>query len=269
MLTHNAFPRYVQAMTHDASSQLRRGFAGSANKLYAQLALPPAVLGWWSSPALARTMPFVLFMCVLALRGVAVQLAPNFDSFDVRWLYGVQAALAFLAMLLWRRSYRELHCVPLSAPLAALSISAGLIVFVLWIAPMPAWMQLGDPVASFVPVDDGSALRWDLITVRVFGAALVVPLMEELFWRSFLMRWVEHRDFRNLAPDCVSWRAIVLTSAAFALAHNLWLAAFVAGLTYAFVYRRSGNLWYAILAHATTNGLLALWVVQKEKWNYW
>src|SRR5208283_5653337 len=123
-------------------------------------------------------------------------------------------------------------------------VGAGIGIFLIWIVPMPGWMHLGAPVASFVPLDADGTLRWDLIAIRTFGAVLVVPLMEELFWRSFLMRWIEQRDFLAVPPGSVSWIAIFGSSAVFALAHDLWLAGLVAGLVYAQIYRRLGNLWF-------------------------
>jgi CAAX prenyl protease-like protein len=150
-----------------------------------------------------------------------------------------------------------------------LSVLAGSAVFLLWITPLPNWTHLGVPVASFVPTDNTGALRWDLIAVRTFGAVLVVPVMEELFWRSFLMRWIDKRNFLSQAPRAASLMAMVASSAVFALAHDLWLCAFCAGLIYAQIYRRTENIWYSVLAHAATNLLLAIWVVSWSAWSYW
>ena len=105
--------------------------------------------------------------------------------------------------------------------------------------------------------------------MRTAGAVLVVPIMEELFWRSFLMRWIDKRNFLALAPHAASLTAMAASSAVFALAHDLWLCAFCAGMIYAQIYRRTENIWYAVLAHATTNALLAGWVVSRSAWVYW
>jgi len=93
--------------------------------------------------------------------------------------------------------------------------------------------------------------------------------MEELFWRSFLMRWIDRRNFLSLKPASVSWFAVLASSAVFALAHELWVAGLLAGLMYAQIYRRLQNLWYPILAHATTNLALAAWVVHQRAWGFW
>jgi CAAX prenyl protease-like protein len=207
-------------------------------------------------------------MVVLAIRGFVAD-ASAIAGVDTRWLYLVQAVVALAALLAWRASYRELAVLPRLVRPLFISIGAGIGVFLLWITPVPGWMHLGASVASFVPVDADGTLRWDLIAARAFGAVLVVPLMEELFWRSFLMRWIEQRDFLSLAPASVSWFAVLTSSLVFALAHELWLAGLVAGLVYAQLYRRLGNLWYAVLAHATTNLALGGWVVSQRAWPYW
>jgi CAAX prenyl protease-like protein len=207
-------------------------------------------------------------MVVLAIRGFVAD-ASAIAGVDTRWLYLVQVVVPLAALLAWRASYRELAVLPRRARPVFISIGAGIGVFLLWITPVPGWMHLGASVASFVPVDAGGALRWDLIAARAFGAVLVVPLMEELFWRSFLMRWIEQRDFLSLAPASVSRFAVLASSLVFALAHELWLAGLVAGLVYAQLYRRLGNLWYAVLAHATTNLALGGWVVSQRAWPYW
>jgi CAAX prenyl protease-like protein len=105
--------------------------------------------------------------------------------------------------------------------------------------------------------------------MRVTGAVLVVPVMEELFWRSFLMRWIDRRGFLEMAPEQVSWVGILASSAVFALAHDLWLAGLLAGVVYALLYRQLGNIWYSIIAHATTNLALAGWVLWRGAWQYW
>jgi CAAX prenyl protease-like protein len=93
--------------------------------------------------------------------------------------------------------------------------------------------------------------------------------MEELFWRSFLMRWLQRPDFLTLAPQAVGLRAIMLATFVFVLAHTLWLAAAIAGLAYAWLYIRTGRLWVAVIAHAVTNGVLGIWVVATGNWAFW
>ena len=113
------------------------------------------------------------------------------------------------------------------------------------------------------------ALLWPLIAIRWIGATLLVPVMEELFWRSFLMRWVQNPVFEAVDPSRVGLKAIVLSTFVFTLAHTMWLAAVIAGLAYALLYRFTGKLWVAVIAHAVTNGALGIWVVRTGHWAFW
>jgi len=98
---------------------------------------------------------------------------------------------------------------------------------------------------------------------------VLVPVMEELFWRSFMMRWIDNPDFEKVDPASVTPKAMVLSTLVFMLAHTQWLGAIVAGLAYAWLYRYTRSLWAAILAHAVTNGVLGIWVVFRGAWQFW
>jgi uncharacterized protein len=217
--------------------------------------------------ALLRIAPFALFMALLALRGLAGDGAWGFDS---RWIYAFSVLGVAALLVFFRRDFGEL-ARPLWPDLRELALAgtAGVAVFVLWIHLDQPWMRLGEATAGFRPVDAQGELIWPLVAMRWMGAALVVPLMEELFWRSFLMRWIDSARFQTVPPQRVSLRALVLSSFVFMLAHTLWLAAIIAGLAYAWLYIRTGKLWVAVLAHAVTNGLLGAWVVFTGNWGYW
>ena len=219
-----------------------------------------------SRAALARCLPFVVFMALLALRGYL----PVDLGLDNRWIYGGQT-LIVAGMLAWYwREYGELVRQNLpDARETGWAVVVGIAVFAIWVQLDAPWMQLGSATAAFVPLDDMGQPIWPLIALRLMGAALVVPVMEELFWRSFLMCWIQHPGFERVDPQQVGLRAIVLSTFVFTLAHTLWLAAVIAGLAYAWLYRWSGKLWVAVIAHAVTNGLLGVWVISTGRWEFW
>jgi uncharacterized protein len=219
--------------------------------------------------AVVRVAPFVVFMAVLGLRGIAP--ADGSWGFDTRWLYALQAGSAAALLALWWREYGELARQTLpGAREALLAVAVGLAVFGLWIHLDAPWMTLDTAATEpFVPKTSEGGLDWPLIVLRIAGAALLVPVMEELFWRSFLMRWLQAPVFEAVPPRGVGLRAVVLSTFVFVLAHTLWLAAIVAGLAYAWLYIRSGKLWTAVIAHGVTNGALGLWVVATGQWQFW
>lgn len=221
-----------------------------------------------SRAAWQRILPFVVFMALLALRGQAPQ--DHSWGFDTRWLYGLNLVLVG-GLLAWHwRDYGELarqNRPGLFETLAAVTV--GLVVFALWITLTAPWMQIGQATAAFVPVDAQGQPLWPLIAVRWLGATLLVPVMEELFWRSFLMRWFDDPLFERVDPQRATLKAMVLSTFVFMLAHPLWLAAVVAGLAYAGLYRWRGRLWTAVIAHAVTNGALGIYVLRTGQWQFW
>lgn len=219
--------------------------------------------------AVVRVAPFVVFMAILALRGAA----PSDGSwgFDVRWIYAAQVLAPAALLALWWREYGELGRQNLpTLGEAALAVAVGVLVFVLWVNLDAPWMTISAGSAEpYVPLNAVGDLHWPLIATRWMGAALLVPVMEELFWRSFLMRWLQAPAFEGVQPMHVGLKAVVLSTFVFMLAHTLWLAAIIAGLAYAWVYIRTGKLWVAVVAHAVTNGVLGIWVVTTGNWQFW
>lgn len=217
--------------------------------------------------ALARIIPFVLFMVLLAVRG---NWPEGWTFVDPRWLYAASVVIVSGSLIWFWRRYQELgRGSGLSLPNWALSIAVGVVVFALWISLTEPWMMLGEATAGFVPVDESGELIWSLVIFRWVGAALMVPIMEELFWRSYLMRWIDKPDFEQVDPGTVSAKAIVLSTVVFTLAHTQWLGAVIAGLAYAWLYRHTRSLWAPIIAHMVTNGVLGVWVVMHGHWQFW
>lgn len=218
----------------------------------------------------ARALPFLIYVLIMVLGSGQAFMPPAVHGLDARWLYAWRIALTAAAIGLLRGKYGELGGASAVRPATWLvSLLCGSGVFALWIGLDFDWMTVGGAHAGFVPVDPGLGVDWPLVVVRIFGAAVVVPPMEELFWRSLVQRRIDRADFLTLAPAAVSLRALLLTALAFGFEHRQWLAGIVAGLAYGHLYRRAGNLWPAIVAHGVTNLLLGLWVVATGKWQFW
>lgn len=216
------------------------------------------------SPAVARALPFAIYIGFLV---AAPLLAPLLA--DERWLYVIQVSAVAAALLWFWRQYGELAGAGGIAPGAwGLALLTGSLVFVLWINADLPWLSAGSS-KPFNPAGEAGGLDWPLLLARLFGAAVIVPIMEELFWRSFILRWIDHADFMHVPPARISLRALLVSSVLFGVEHQLWFAGVVAGLAYGWLYQRTGNLWLPIAAHACTNLLLGLWVVGTGNWQFW
>jgi CAAX prenyl protease-like protein len=228
------------------------------------------ITAWLRSESAPRILPFALFMIFVAAGSLVpppVPVPP--EDWDPRWIYALRAIVAGGALvLLWPRLV-ELHDWRLSWSEGLLAFGAGIGVLIIWIMLDVGWFafELGD---GFDPRRYGSdAIDWPITFFRLLGLAVVVPLAEELFWRSFLLRWLEKQDFLAVRPAVVSLRALLITSVLFALEHNQWLAGFIAGLVYGWIYMHTGRLWVPILAHAVTNGLLGAYILIMRDWRFW
>jgi CAAX prenyl protease-like protein len=230
---------------------------------------------------LQRALPFAAYLLFIFIADVLLHVGWTEDQ--LRWLYPVKIGVVALLLFSFRRAYLELHLTSnwrlkrhtqvsqinqaSHQPHYLLAIITGAAVFVAWINLSADWMKLGDS-AGFDPRIAGQ-IDWRLVLPRLVGAALIVPIMEELFWRSLLLRWITQQDFLTLKPAFIGLNAFVITALLFAFEHHLWLAGLVAGISYNWLYMRSGSLWTVVIAHAVTNGLLGVWVIYSGNWHYW
>lgn len=158
-----------------------------------------------------------------------------------------------------------------------LSLFFGLLVTVLWIAPefsdfYRTWFcwPIGSlPAPSADPSTYAPAVcGWTLTIVKLIGSAFVIAPVEELFFRSFLYRWLQRRDFLSVPLSRFDLSAFLWMIFLFTLEHDRPLAAALAGAIYGLLAIRV-NLASAIVAHVTTNLLLALYVIHQNAWAFW
>lgn len=223
--------------------------------------------GFFPTPILFRAIPFAVFITLLAVEPwLGRQLA---DVLDARWLYGVRSIIvAGLLLLFWHR-FDELAVRRPAVRECLLALGVGVAVLAIWLKLDAGFFVLGQSGAGFDPRTADGSFDWPLAVMRLAGSALVVPVMEELFWRSLVMRWLENADFAAVAPARVGIFALLFSSLAFGFEHNQWAAGILAGLAYGWLYLCSRNLWLPIIAHTVTNAGLGVWVLATGSWYFW
>ena len=105
--------------------------------------------------------------------------------------------------------------------------------------------------------------------MRLVGSCLIVPVVEELAFRGFLLRWLVSPEFEHVPPRAWTWSAFLLSSLAFGALHGHWILGTFAGLVFAVVLVRRGRLGDAILAHALTNAGIVVAVLAFGRWDLW
>src|SRR5262249_32376495 len=109
-----------------------------------------------------------------------------------------------------------------------------------------------------------------VLTLRTLRASVLVPVLEELFWRAWLMRWLIQQDFSKGPLGAYSASAFWIVALLFAAEHGLyWDVGLLAGVIYNWWMIRSKSLGDLILAHAITNACLSGYVILAERWEYW
>lgn len=218
--------------------------------------------------AYARAIPFAAF---IALMAIEPWLAPKLGGvLDPRWLYGMRTLIVGGLLLLFWHKFDELANIRLlRGKEVLLAIASGLIVLAVWLQLDSGFFVLGDGGAGFDPRAADGSINWSLALIRLAGATLLVPLMEELFWRSLVMRSLENPDFTAVDPARVGGLALLMSSLVFGIEHSQWAAGMIAGLVYGGLYLRSCNLWVPVIAHAVTNAGLGFWVLANGAWYFW
>ena len=214
------------------------------------------------NPTVAYVAPFLVYVGMFAL-----PLRPEV-------LHPIRFAVVLAIILLVSRPY-----ISLKPSHALASIGVGIVVFVLWIAPdllIPGYRHFwlfenslfGKATSSLDP-----ALRhaYFFLTIRIVTTMALVPVLEELFWRGWLMRWlIDNRDFLKVPMGTYQAAAFWIVAVLFASEHGVyWEVGLLAGIIYNWWIIRTKNLADCILAHAVTNGVLAAYVLVSGQWQYW
>lgn len=220
----------------------------------------------------AYVLPFGAFMAGMALVSFVgiftpYEGGPLWLTDPVYWIYPLQAVVCgallvwFWKYYGWGKSWRVFT-----------GIAAGLLVLAIWIAPQ--WI-LGAPPRTdgFNPeIFEGSAASWWVtVLLRFLRLVVVVPLLEEIFWRGFLMRYLIGEDFTKVPFGTFTVFSFGAVAVLFGLAH--WgldfIPALLTGIIYNFLAVRTRSLACCVIAHAVTNLGLGFYIMQTKQWGFW
>ncbi len=200
------------------------------------------------------------FLCILVVGMLATAVSAGFE-----WLYPLRFVAVLGVLWIYRAKYAEMNW-----KCGWFGLAMGVLVFVLWTgcdflltkSPNDA-MPKALAIASL-----GSRTTW--IALRALAAVVTVPIAEELAFRGFAIRRFIASDIDTIPATSYTWFGLFISSVAFGMMHgNMWFAGILAGALYAWAYVRQGRIGEAVLAHATTNALLAAYVLTFQKWHLW
>jgi uncharacterized protein len=242
----------------------------------------PLLTHWRKSPTLVRVVPFILFLLLTFGQG-------QFGEGSRYWVYLAKtlvgaaliwAVYPWISEMRWKFSWEALV--------------AGVAVFALWVGldglypsldalikkvlcPVLGPLGFGDwcskPATAPSPWNPhqlyAAPMAWVFAVARLLGSTLVVPPLEEVFYRSFLYRYLAKPEFEKLPLGHFAWGPFLITALIFGFAHYEWLPGILCGLIYQALVVRHQRLGDAMTAHAITNLLLGLWVITRGAWHFW
>jgi len=248
--------------------------------------------------ATCHALPFFLWVGVMMLADM-MHLLPDSGSEEVETLnlishagmYAARTGMCVVALLLlrpwrWYPAFKVKNLAP--------AIGIGLLVFVLWVGfetqffknLAPGLAELyekwcvkpfgeidGKRVASYyvenpspyMPAECG----WPLLVTRLLGSAFVIAVIEEFFWRGYLLRTARTPDFLDLDVGYYHPKSFFIIAVIFGLMHNEVAAAFVTALVYGYFYLFTRDIWAGVIAHVTTNLVLGIYAILTGYWWFW
>ncbi|MFZ0481767.1 MAG: CAAX prenyl protease-related protein [Desulfobacterales bacterium] len=215
-----------------------------------------STISYKKSTCIPYIFPFALFaVCIYA--GLLFNISQSF-------MYPIKTVLVASSLIYFWNVYKQ----EIRFSFSGLPVISGILVFCIWVFFEGMYPQIGH--SEFNPYNHASGYGvYLIITFRLIGATLVVPLMEELFWRSFALRFAIKSDFKSVPLGQFSWFSFIFISILFGLEHERWLVGIIAGMVYSGTLYRSKNLFDPILSHTTTNLLLGVYVLSTHQWSFW
>jgi CAAX protease family protein len=214
--------------------------------------------------------PFIAFMVLLALGEIVGHIGDGLANWILSspqyWVFPLQTIVCGFLLAKWWRSYEFSWLTGWK-----FALLAGIAVLAIWVAPQSLF---GFPPRNngFNPWFFGSgAPFWANTILRVIRLVIVVPLLEEIFWRGFLLRHLVHDPFDQVPFGQLNWRSFAWVTLLFGGAH--WGADFVpaliTGAIYNYVAIRTKSLGACVISHALTNLLLGVYIFRTGQWGFW
>lgn len=214
---------------------------------------------WTASPIWARVVPFAVLLILTGLQG-------RLGEASTYWVYVLKTVVA--AGLVWsaRRAIPEIQW-----RFSWEAVAAGILVLLLWVGLDGYYPKAGSegPIWNPLTAFSNRTVGWFFVAVRLAGSTLLIPVLEEVFYRSLVYRYLMRKDFEAVPLRTFAWVPLLVTCGLFAAEHREWLPGFLCGLIFQGLVLRKNRLGDAIMAHAITNCLLGVWVVWSGQWRFW
>lgn len=202
--------------------------------------------------------PFLIpFVCLLIGSLFLKILTPSWD-----WWYPLKVCVLFCILLLYIDKYKKIMSIKFSV----YPILLGLIISILWVT-IPYQNSNGSQVNDFMDTTTSLKIIW--LIFKILGSALIIPVIEELAFRGFFLRFLINRDFNHVKIGTYSFISFAISSIVFGILHHHLWAGIISGCLFNLItyYRR--NLFDSILCHSVANLSLSFLIIYYGRWDIW
>lgn len=213
----------------------------------------------WNNPYIRYLAPLGVFLALGVVQGFAT------DPLPIWALYGLKVTVA--AIVFWFLFSGHWHEIAGRFDIKAMLL--GIAVCVIWIPYCHYFAP--DAAATFDPSELPAMVAVAAIAVRILGASIVTPLIEETVWRSFIMRFLIKDDFLSVPLGAYTFWSFWGTALSFMIVHPMWQwpVALLAGVAYGYYLVRTKNLKGCIIAHGVTNLGISIYAIATGTWGLW
>jgi CAAX prenyl protease-like protein len=213
--------------------------------------------------------PYLAYLLLLPLK----------DWVPAAYLPWATAARGILGLLVFWSLRR--HFPPLGKPHWPIAITAGVLSAMLWVGGeylldqihlggrffvFPGVLEVKDPREGL------TALSWaSQVVLRLAVATITVPIVEEIFWRGFLLRaFINWDRFERVPLGTFAWRAFIGTALLSCLQHpDNWGVSILCWLAWNGLMYWKKSLLCLMITHGVTNLVLYLYVIRTGDWQFW
>ena len=201
-------------------------------------------------------IPFILYMGITPILGWFIE-DPTYAG------YIIKTIIVLGTLIYFRKKFTELKFN--NYPLA---IGAGVLIIVIWIGIDGLYPHIGEP-GEFNPFLFTGGFAWSVIVFKILGMILIAPLVEELFTRSFLLRYIISEKFEDVPIGKYTLASFIITVAFFGLAHGRWLAGLITAVILNLLLYKTKSIGDCVVAHSVANAVLAGYVLYAQNWFLW
>jgi len=217
---------------------------------------------WHLDDAWKYVFPFAIYLVMGDLTRAILPGA--FEEYHIYIAYCLRTIAVGYILIRYRSLYTELARWRLDGT----SVLIGVIICILWVGLEGYYPILSSADSHYDPTIFDTVTMIFLILVRFAGSVFVAPLIEELFCRSFLMRYAIDSKWQDVPIGAYTLGSFVIVTLFFGFLHFRWLPGILTAVLLNLLLYRTKNLSSCVVAHATTNLLLLMYVVYTGEWGF-